>query len=271
MRHAVRLSVQEQYLRGRHHDREVGARPAARLRRHRAARRRDGQFAARLPELRGGGGRGCADAHGLRGDAALRRRLRRRAAPRCAGPDEVPAERDGRDRRPAGHDARLVRDVQPPAAPVRAARAPRPRTPRSCSTPSAQLAEHAEAEGVVIALEPLNRYENHMINTLGQARALCEKIGSPAPRHRRRHLPHEHRGGRSAEGAGRGRPWLRHVQLSDSNRLEPGAGHLDWTALLEAIWVARLRRRAGVRVPAVRPGGRRPAPSVRRMRQAAWA
>ena len=60
-----------------------------------------------------------------------------------------------------------------------------------------QLAEHAEAEGVVIALEPLNRYENHMINTLGQARPLCAEIGSPAPRYRRRHLPHEHRGGRS--------------------------------------------------------------------------
>ena len=40
-----------------------------------------------------------------------------------------------------------------------------------------QLAAHAEAEGVIIALEPLNRYENHMINTLADAAALCEKIG----------------------------------------------------------------------------------------------
>ncbi|HEX8509646.1 MAG TPA: sugar phosphate isomerase/epimerase, partial [Propionibacteriaceae bacterium] len=28
---------------------------------------------------------------------------------------------------------------------------------------------------------------------------------------------------------------LRHVQLSDSNRLEPGAGHLDWSALLTTL------------------------------------
>jgi sugar phosphate isomerase/epimerase len=41
-----------------------------------------------------------------------------------------------------------------------------------------RLAEHARAEGVLIALEPLNRYENRMINTLAQARALCEEIGS---------------------------------------------------------------------------------------------
>ena len=42
-----------------------------------------------------------------------------------------------------------------------------------------ELAAHAEAEGVVIALEPLNRYENHMINTLAQAASLCAEIGSP--------------------------------------------------------------------------------------------
>ena len=29
--------------------------------------------------------------------------------------------------------------------------------------------------------------------------------------------------------------WLRHVQLSDSNRLEPGAGHIDWAAMLRAL------------------------------------
>ena len=28
---------------------------------------------------------------------------------------------------------------------------------------------------------------------------------------------------------------LGHVQLSDSNRLEPGAGHLDWPALLQCL------------------------------------
>ena len=33
---------------------------------------------------------------------------------------------------------------------------------------------------MLIALEPLNRYEDHMINTLAQAQALCAQIGSPA-------------------------------------------------------------------------------------------
>ena len=30
-------------------------------------------------------------------------------------------------------------------------------------------------------------------------------------------------------------PWIRHIQLSDSNRLQPGAGHIDWAASLQAI------------------------------------
>ena len=170
MRHPVRLAVQEQYLRGDDHDEkwEHAQRLGFDAIELRGAG--DGRFAARLPELRAAAAAGRADADGVRRHAPLRRRLRRRPAARRAGPDEVPAVRHGRDRRPAGHDAGVVRDVQPPAAAVRAAAVRRPRTPRSCSTRSAQLAAHAEAEGVVIALEPLNRYEDHMVNTLGQAR-----------------------------------------------------------------------------------------------------
>jgi sugar phosphate isomerase/epimerase len=30
-------------------------------------------------------------------------------------------------------------------------------------------------------------------------------------------------------------PYLGHVQVSDSNRFQPGAGHLDWPAVLGAL------------------------------------
>jgi sugar phosphate isomerase/epimerase len=30
-------------------------------------------------------------------------------------------------------------------------------------------------------------------------------------------------------------PVLAHIQLGDTNRLEPGAGHLDWAQLLDAL------------------------------------
>ena len=46
------------------------------------------------------------------------------------------------------------------------------------------------------------------------------------------------------------------MQVSDSNRLEPGAGHLDWTALLGRLGAIGYDGVLAVRVPAVRAGGR---------------
>ena len=42
----------------------------------------------------------------------------------------------------------------------------------------AELGAHAEAAGVVLLLEPLNRYEDHMVNTLAQA---AELIAAACP------------------------------------------------------------------------------------------
>jgi sugar phosphate isomerase/epimerase len=101
-----------------------------------------------------------------------------------------------------------------------------------------QLAEHAEAEGVLIVLEPLNRYEDHMVNTLAQAVALCEAVGSPALRIAADtyHMNIEEADIPAAILAAA--PYLAHVQVSDSNRLEPGSGHLDWPLVLAALEAA---------------------------------
>jgi sugar phosphate isomerase/epimerase len=98
-----------------------------------------------------------------------------------------------------------------------------------------ELAAQAKSAGVVIALEPLNRYENHMVNTVADAVRLCEQVASPhfgiaADTY---HMNIEERDPLAAfADAG---PWLQHVQLSDSNRLEPGAGHLEWSSILSAV------------------------------------
>jgi sugar phosphate isomerase/epimerase len=39
-----------------------------------------------------------------------------------------------------------------------------------------ELGEHAAREGVCVLLEPLNRYEDHMINRLDQAVDLCRTV-----------------------------------------------------------------------------------------------
>jgi sugar phosphate isomerase/epimerase len=98
-----------------------------------------------------------------------------------------------------------------------------------------RLAEHARAEGVVLCLEPLNRYEDYLVNTLGQAAQLCGEIGLPSLRVAADtyHMNIEEADPFAAlHDIG---PLLGHVQLSDSNRLEPGAGHIDWTRTLGAL------------------------------------
>jgi sugar phosphate isomerase/epimerase len=98
-----------------------------------------------------------------------------------------------------------------------------------------ELGEHAAREGATLVLEPLNRYEDHMVNRLEQAVELIEAVGLSAVRvlADSYHMNIEeddpaaallHHGG-----------WLSHVQVSDSNRLQPGAGHLDWSAFLSAL------------------------------------
>ena len=88
---------------------------------------------------------------------------------------------------------------------------------------------------MVIAIEPLNRYENHMINTLDQAVSLCAEINSPwfgiaADTY---HMNIEEAD--PIKALVDASDWIWHVQLSDSNRLEPTAGHIDWSMTLAAI------------------------------------
>ena len=98
-----------------------------------------------------------------------------------------------------------------------------------------ELARHAESEGVRIFLEPLNRYEDHMVNRLDEAAELCAAIGLPALGvvADTYHMNIEEDDPVAALTAVA--PYLGHVQASDSNRYQPGAGHLDWPALLGAL------------------------------------
>lgn len=91
-----------------------------------------------------------------------------------------------------------------------------------------RLGEHAAGCGVTLFLEPLNRYEDHMVNRLADGIALLEQVGLDSVR-----LAADtyHQNIEEADPAAALRdaaPMLGHVQVSDSNRLEPGAGHLDW-------------------------------------------
>jgi sugar phosphate isomerase/epimerase len=234
MNQTVRLAVQEQYLRGAtmiekwKHAQALGF-DAIELR-----GAGEGRFAARLSDLRQAAATGvpmptvCVEMLHFVGDFDPAKR--RDAIEQMKSQLSAMAEIGGRlAMTPASYGMFSTR--LPPFV-----------SPRSAAEDHAvlvegfrELAAHAEEVGVVIAIEPLNRYENHMINTLAQAASLCVEIGSPwfgiaADTY---HMNIEESD--PVKALFEVSDWIRHIQLSDSNRLEPTAGHIDWSMTLAAI------------------------------------
>ncbi|MFV0428334.1 MAG: sugar phosphate isomerase/epimerase family protein [Arachnia sp.] len=98
-----------------------------------------------------------------------------------------------------------------------------------------EVARSAEDNGVLIYLEPLNRYEDYVVNTIDQALRVIAEVGSEAVAvcGDTYHMSLEEK---SIEAAIRGAgDRLGHIQLGDSQRSEPGGGHYDWPTTLHAL------------------------------------
>ncbi|MDQ6858880.1 MAG: sugar phosphate isomerase/epimerase [Chloroflexota bacterium] len=97
------------------------------------------------------------------------------------------------------------------------------------------LAAQAERVGARIFLEPLNRYQNDVCVTIGDAIRLRDRVGSPAVSvvGDTFHMNIEEADmGRSLVQAGER---LGYVQVADSQRFEPGAGHIDFAPIFSAL------------------------------------
>lgn len=97
------------------------------------------------------------------------------------------------------------------------------------------LAKYAESKGVVICVEPLNRFETDFLNTCEQGLALIAAIASPAIK---LHLDSFHMNieekdlGAAIRKAGK---HLGHFHACGSDRGTPGGDHTDWTGIASAL------------------------------------
>lgn len=100
---------------------------------------------------------------------------------------------------------------------------------------AARLAARAEGVGLRLALEPLNRYESHLVNTVAQALAIVEVADSPAlgVLLDTYHMNIEEADLPGAIREAGSRLLLFHV--ADSNRRAPGRGHIPFPELLAAL------------------------------------
>ena len=98
---------------------------------------------------------------------------------------------------------------------------------------------YAENTGVALGIEPLNRYETSLINTVSQALEIVERLDSPAcgVALDTFHMNIEEKDPAAAIRAARGR--IAHVQVCGTDRGAPGSDHMDWAGTLTALDEAR--------------------------------
>ncbi|MGC8636345.1 MAG: sugar phosphate isomerase/epimerase family protein [Thermoprotei archaeon] len=97
-----------------------------------------------------------------------------------------------------------------------------------------QLSRRAQDVGSHVILEPLNRYETHLVRTLSDAYSIAleagEGIGVMGDIF---HMNIEEAD--MARALSAAFPRLLHLHLADSNRMEPGKGHTDFSTPLKAL------------------------------------
>lgn len=97
------------------------------------------------------------------------------------------------------------------------------------------LAKRAEAKGVTICIEPLNRFETDFLNTCDQGLKLIKAVNSPAVK---LHLDTFHMNIEEKDQAAAIRKagkLLGHFHACGSDRGTPGGDHIDWPPVVKAL------------------------------------
>src|SRR5690554_7935177 len=99
-----------------------------------------------------------------------------------------------------------------------------------------EASQFAQENGIILGLEPLNRFESDMVNTADQALSLVKEVNHPNLKialdtfHcniEEKNIP--------ATIRKVGKHWLCHVQGNESDRGTPGTGNVDWTGIRDAF------------------------------------
>jgi D-psicose/D-tagatose/L-ribulose 3-epimerase len=97
------------------------------------------------------------------------------------------------------------------------------------------VAEYAASRGVALAIEPLNRFETDLVNTVEQGVRLCRDIGGDnvGLLLDTFHMNIEEKDiGDALRTAG---SYVRHVHTCENDRGAPGSGHVEWSEVFAAL------------------------------------
>jgi D-psicose/D-tagatose/L-ribulose 3-epimerase len=98
-----------------------------------------------------------------------------------------------------------------------------------------EAGEYAAARGVGLAIEPLNRFETDLVNTVAQGLDLCDRIGldNVGLLLDTFHMNIEEKSIPDAITAAGTR--LRHFHACENDRGAPGSGHVEWDEVFAAL------------------------------------
>jgi D-psicose/D-tagatose/L-ribulose 3-epimerase len=97
------------------------------------------------------------------------------------------------------------------------------------------MAEQAASQGIILSLEPLNRFETYFLNTSAQAKAYAERVNHPAFRimYDTFHANIEEKSQPGAIASLAGQFGVFHV--SENDRGVPGTGQIDFAGIFRAL------------------------------------
>jgi sugar phosphate isomerase/epimerase len=98
-----------------------------------------------------------------------------------------------------------------------------------------EAAVDAERAGATLMLEPLNRYETHLVNTLEQGAEYCRRVNRPSIRIMADFFHMSIEEADIAASIRQSGPFICYVHVADSNRKQPGRGHLDFRPGFRAL------------------------------------
>jgi len=107
-----------------------------------------------------------------------------------------------------------------------------------CAESLSIIARRASELGLAIALEPINRYEGHLVSTVAEGLAMADAVGNPAVGV---HLDTYHMNIEEADpcaSVARAAGRIRNVHVADNHRLTVGTGHFDFAGFIVALKAA---------------------------------
>ncbi len=104
-----------------------------------------------------------------------------------------------------------------------------------CAEVHKQAAQYAAKAGITLAVEPLNRFECYFLNTMEQAAALCAKVDEPNYGYLFDTFHTNIEENNVPDLIRSTIKWIKHVHITENNRGVPGAGHIPFQPIFNAL------------------------------------